>query len=134
MRIIVTSGGTGGHIYPAISLIKYLENNGEEVLFIGGKNKMEEEVARKEEIKFIGFEFGKRNGVINKFKFIISLFKAFFKSLKLFNELKVDVVVGFGNYISFPLCFAAFIKRIPVILHEQNSTMGKANIILGYIE
>ena len=45
MKIIVTSGGTGGHIYPAISLIKYLENNGEEVLFVGSKNRMEAETA-----------------------------------------------------------------------------------------
>lgn len=132
MKIIVTSGGTGGHIYPAISLIKYLENNGEEVLFVGAKNRMEEEIATKEEINFVGFEFGKRNGLTNKIKFIISLFKALFKSFKLFKEYKPDVVVGFGNYISFPICLAAKIKNIPIILHEQNSTMGKANIILGY--
>lgn len=133
MKIIVTSGGSGGHIYPAVSLIKYLENQGEEVLFVGAKNKMEEEIARKEEINFVGYEFGKRKGFVNKLKFILSLFKVFKNSLKLFKEYNPDVVVGFGNYISFPLCLAAKIKRIPIILHEQNSTMGKANLILGYL-
>ena len=133
MKIVITSGGTGGHIYPAVSLIKYLENNGEDVLFIGAKNKMEEEVAKREEIDFVGFDFGKRTGVINKIKFIINLVKAFYESLLLFKKYKPDVVVGFGNYISFPVCLAAKVKKIPIILHEQNSIMGKANIVLGYL-
>jgi len=133
MKIIVTSGGTGGHIYPAVSLIKYLENNGEEVLFVGAKNKMEEEIAKKEEIDFFGLEFGKRNGLINKIKFIWSLFKSFVKSLILLKDYKPDVIVGFGNYITFPVCLAAKFKSIPIILHEQNSTIGKANVLLGYL-
>lgn len=131
MRIVVTSGGTGGHVYPAVSLIKYLENYGEDVLFIGCKNKLEEEVAKKEEIKFIGLSFGNRKGLINKIKFILNIIKNIFKAIKIFNEYKPDAVVGFGNYISFPVCIAARIKKIPVILHEQNSTMGRANIFLG---
>lgn len=133
MKILVTSGGTGGHIYPAVSLIKYLENNGEEVIFVGGKNKMEEDIAKKEGIKFIGLQLGNRNGIINKLKFIINIFKSFFRSLKVLDDCKVDAVVGFGNYISFPLCLAAYIKKVPIILHEQNSIMGKANILLGYL-
>ena len=131
MKIVVTSGGTGGHIYPAISLIKYLENQGEEVIFVGGKDKLEEEIARKEDVNFIGLEFSKRNGILNKIKFFASVFKALFKTLQLFKKYKPDIVVGFGNYISFPVCLAAKLKKIPLILHEQNSTMGKANIVLG---
>lgn len=133
MKIIVTSGGTGGHIYPAVSLIKYLENNGEKVVFIGGKNKLEEEIAKKEDIEFIGLEFGKRNGILNKFKFIFSLINAFFTTLKIFKKEKPDVIVGFGNYISFPVCFAGKMLKVPLVLHEQNSSMGKANIMLGYM-
>lgn len=133
MKIVVTSGGTGGHVYPAVSLIKYLENQGEEVTFIGARNKLEEEVAKKEDINFIGLEFNSRNGIVNKIKFIISLIKAFFIVLNLFDKNKPDVVVGFGNYISFPVCIAAKLKKIPVLLHEQNSVMGKANIMLGLI-
>ena len=83
MKIVVTSGGTGGHIYPAVSLIKYLENNGEEVIFIGGKGKLEEDIAKKEEINFVGLEFGKRNGIYNKIKFFVNIIKAFFTSLKI---------------------------------------------------
>lgn len=132
MKIVVTSGGTGGHIYPAVSLIKYLENNGEKVIFVGGKNKLEEEIAKKEDIEFIGLKFGKRNGILNKFKFIVSMVKGFFLTLKVLKKEKVDVIVGFGNYISFPVCLAGRMLRIPLILHEQNSTMGKANILLGF--
>lgn len=132
MKIIVTSGGTGGHIYPAISLIKYLENNGEEVLFVGSKNRMEEELSKKEEIRFVGFNFGSRNGFVNKIKFLINIVKAFFGSLKILNKYKIDAVIGFGNYISFPVCLAAWVKKVPVILHEQNSMMGKSNKLLGY--
>lgn len=131
MKIVITSGGTGGHIYPAISLIKYLENNGEEVTFIGARGKLEDELAKKEDINFIGLEFSKRNGIINKIKFIFCLIKAIFICIKIFKKNKPDVVVGFGNYISFPVCVAAFIEKIPIFLHEQNSIMGKANKILG---
>ena len=133
MKIIVTSGGTGGHIYPAVSLIKYLENNGEQVLFVGAKKKMEEDIAKREDIDFYGFELERKSGLLNKIKFFISLIKAFFLSFKVIKEYKPDIVIGFGNYISVPLCFASKVKKIPVILHEQNSTMGKANIVIGYI-
>jgi len=133
MKIIVTSGGTGGHIYPAISLIKYLENHGEEVTFIGGRGNLEEEIAKKEDIDFFGLEFSKRNGILNKIKFIISIFKTLYKSIQLFKKYKPDIVIGFGNYISFPVCLAAKIRKIPIILHEQNSIMGKANIMLGFV-
>lgn len=133
MKILVVSGGTGGHIYPAISLIKYLENNGEDVLLVGARGGMEEDIAKKEEVKFEGLLFSRRNGLINKIKFICSLIKAFFASLSIIKNYSPDVVVGFGNYISFPLCLASKIKNIPIILHEQNSIMGKANIVLGYI-
>lgn len=133
MKIIVTSGGTGGHIYPAVSLIKYLENNGEKVLFVGAKNKMEEDIAKREEIDFYGFNLERKSGLLNKIRFLISLIKAFFLSFKIIKEYKPDIVIGFGNYISVPLCFASKIKKIPIILHEQNSTMGKANIVIGYV-
>ena len=133
MKIIVTSGGTGGHIYPAISLIKYLENNGEEVVFVGNENGMEKEIAKNEDIKFIGFNLFRGKGILNKIKFVISMIKSFFVSKKIFNHFKPDVVIGFGNYISFPLCLACHLKNVPIILHEQNSTMGKANVVLGYI-
>lgn len=133
MKIVVTSGGTGGHVYPAVSLIKYLENQGEEVTFIGARNKLEEEVSKKEDINFIGLDFSKRNGLINKIKFIISIIKAFSNVLKIFKNNKPDIVIGFGNYISFPVCIAAKIKKIPILLHEQNSVMGKANLMLGTI-
>lgn len=132
MKIIVTSGGTGGHVYPAISLCKYLENNGDEVLFVGGKNKMEEDISRKEDIEFIGLELGNRNGFINKIKLVFNLIKQIYKSIKLINEYKPNLIIGFGNYISLPICIAGILKKIPIFLHEQNSTMGKANIILGY--
>lgn len=133
MKIVVTSGGTGGHVYPAVSLIKYLENQGEEVTFIGARNKLEEEVSKKEDINFIGLEFNSRNGIINKINFIISLIKALFEVLKILKKNKPDIVIGFGNYISFPVCIAAKLKKIPILLHEQNSVMGKANKVLGFI-
>lgn len=133
MRIIVTSGGTGGHIYPAISLIKYLENKGEEVLFVGNENGMEKEITEREGINFIGLNISRGNGIINKIKFFKNMVKSFFKAKIIFNKFKPDIVIGFGNYISFPMCIVAYLKNVPIFLHEQNSTMGKANVILGYI-
>lgn len=132
MKIIVTSGGTGGHIYPALSLCKYLENNGEEILFVGGKNKLEEEIIKKEDIEFRGLELENSKGVIGKIKLLINLIKQIKVSLKIIKEYKPDLVIGFGNYISLPVCIASILKGIPLFLHEQNSIMGKANVLLGF--
>ena len=85
MKIIVTSGGTGGHIYPAISLIKYLENNGEEVVFVGNENGMEKDITQSEDVNFIGLNLFRGKGILNKIKFIISMIKSFFVSKN--NEL-----------------------------------------------
>lgn len=131
MKVIVTSGGTGGHIYPAISLSKYLDNNNEEVLFVGCASKMEEEIAKKEGINFIGLKLENKKGIFNKIKLIFSILKEIFKSFKIIKKYKPDVIVGFGNYISLPICIACILKRIPLFLHEQNTIMGKANILLG---
>ena len=73
MKIIVTSGGTGGHIYPAVSLIKYLENNGEDVLFVGCENGMEREITKKESINFAGLNLSRGKGIISKIKFVIDI-------------------------------------------------------------
>lgn len=132
MKVIVTSGGTGGHVYPAISLCKYLENNNEKVLFVGNKNKLEEELTRKEEIEFIGLDLINKSGFINKLKLVFKLFKEIYKSIQIIKKFKPDVIVGFGNYISLPICIAGILKGIPIFLHEQNSMMGKANKLIGY--
>ena len=122
MRVVVATGGTGGHIYPAISLIDGLKENGlEDVLFIGSNNRMESLEIPKRGYKFKGLNVvGTNGGITNKLKSIVLII-----------EFNPNIVIGFGNYISVPVIIAAKILGIKTMIHEQNSVAGKANKFLS---
>ena len=135
MRIVLAAGGTGGHVFPAISLGEYIrdEMNGE-ILFIGVNGKMEAQEVPKHNIPFMGVEArGFVGSITNRMKCLqqvevnIRLIK---KKLK---EFKPDIVMGFGGYVSVPVLIAAKQLNIPIMIHEQNSVAGLANKMLGKI-
>lgn len=133
MRIVIATGGTGGHIYPALSLADtLLEDKENEVLFIGSSSRMEAK-----EIPEKGYEFKGINvlsasgGLANKVKSSFSLVKSTNECIKILKEYKPDIVIGFGNYISVPVVLAAKKLKIKTLIHEQNSVAGKANILLS---
>lgn len=130
MKILIATGGTGGHIYPAITLANELKTLKHSVVFVGSKNRMEHILIPEKGFEFIGLNI-KRNGpiIIRNLIYIFSLINAFFISLKIVDNY--DVVVGFGNYISVPVILAAKFKAKKILLHEQNSIPGKANLFLA---
>ncbi len=128
-KIIIATGGTGGHIFPAVSLANYLDKEGfESTLTTDDRG-----------LKFIDTKFLKKIKMINsspfnKKKKLTSIFKIFFaivKSLIFLFKNKPKLIFGMGGYASFPVCFAGIILRIPFVIYENNLTIGKANRYLS---
>lgn len=135
MKIIVSAGGTGGHIYPALAIIKKFQEKEKtiEVLYIGTHNRMEKDIVPEAGIKYEGLEiygFSKTN-IARDFKNIFLIRKAYDKCLTIMKEFKPDVVIGCGGYCTYPVIKAAQKLGIKTFIHEQNSIPGKSNIVLS---
>lgn len=126
----MVAGGSGGHIYPAVSLAKALINKGHDVTFVGANDRMEKDVIPSLGYKFIGLDTKTtRGGIKQKINSLLSIGDSYTKCLKLLKG-NCDMVIGFGNYISVPVVLAARTLKIKVVLHEQNSFVGRANRML----
>lgn len=122
-KIALTTGGTAGHIYPALALAKELQNRGYEVIFIGTEHRMEKDIVPEKGYKFYGLDILP----LNKFASFKKMIFAIFSARKILKREAVDVVIGFGNYISIPAIIAAKLLRKKIYLQEQNILMGQAN-------
>lgn len=135
MKIIVSAGGTGGHIYPALAIInKFKEKDKDlEVLYIGTHNRMEKDLIPKYGIKYIPIEiYGiSKTNILRDFKNVILIKKAKQKCLNIMKEFKPDVVIGVGGYVTYPVIWAAKKLNIKTFIHEQNSIPGKANKLIS---
>ncbi|MFW9929608.1 MAG: UDP-N-acetylmuramate--L-alanine ligase [Candidatus Thorarchaeota archaeon] len=131
MRILLSGGGTGGHIYPAIAIAQALkkQNPNHEILFIGAKGKMEIDIIRKAgfnlaEIWIDGF---RRFSIFKNLLLPVKLIYSYFKSRKILKYFDPDIVVGTGGYVSAPVLSAAIKMGIPIVIQEQNAVMGLTN-------
>lgn len=135
MRIIVSAGGTGGHIYPALAIIKKFQAKEKniEILYIGTHNRMEKDIIPQMGIKYEALEiYGfSKTKIAQDIKNIFLIKKAYQKCLKIMQDFKPDVVIGVGGYVTYPVIKAAKKKKIKTVLHEQNSIPGKTNIWLS---
>lgn len=135
MKIMISGGGTGGHIYPALTLINTLKikYDNVEFLYIGTKKGLESDIVPRENIpyQYITVEGFKRKITLYNFKVLYNAIKSFFKARKIINDFKPDVVVGTGGYVCGPVLLAAATKKIPTIIQEQNAMPGVTNKILG---
>ncbi len=129
--IVITTGGTGGHVYPALAVAEKLRDQAE-ILFIGSQHGPEVHMVQREDIPFYGLSV---KGVLGKgWKSFFSLCKmgqGILEAQKILQEFKPNVVVGFGSYASFAPLIAAKLKGIPIIIHEQNAFPGLANRFLA---
>ena len=126
MKIAIVAGGTGGHIYPAITLAEELIVKGHDITFIGSNDRMEKDVIPSRGYKYIGLNvYTTRGSIFQKVKSLLSIFSAYYKCLKILDGF--DMVIGFGNYISIPVVLAGKRKGLKTVIHEQNSLVGKAN-------
>ena len=134
MKFILTAGGTGGHIYPALSVLEEIKKDKKnEYLYIGTKNRMENDLIPGMGIPYEGLEiYGlSKTDVIRNIKNIKCIKSSYNKCLKIMDEFKPDAVIAFGGYVTLPVCLAAKKRKIKVFLHEQNMLPGKTNIFLS---
>jgi len=133
MKILIATGGTGGHLYPALALASYikLEDNECEFLFVGTKNRLEAQVVPSEGYRYIGMDIkGLSGSLLNKMNAVRIFVTSLAKSKKVIREFNPDIVIGFGGYVSSSIVLAATQLNIPTLIHEQNSIIGLANKIL----
>jgi UDP-N-acetylglucosamine--N-acetylmuramyl-(pentapeptide) pyrophosphoryl-undecaprenol N-acetylglucosamine transferase len=135
IKIIVSGGGTGGHIYPAISIANALKQKIEncEILFVGAEGKMEMEKVPAAGYKIVGLPIRGLQRSLSKenLKFFPRLFKSLRKAKKVVKEFQPDVVIGVGGYASGPLLHVASKLGIPTLIQEQNSYAGITNKLLA---
>lgn len=134
MKVILATGGTGGHIYPAMALADEIlkQDADSKVLFVGSKSRMEAREIPKAGYRFYPLNIVSSSGsVFNKVASVISMFSCTLDCIQLMKKEKPDAVIGFGNYISMPVILAAHQQKILTVLHEQNSYAGKANRFLA---
>lgn len=135
MRVIISAGGTGGHIYPALAIInkiKEMEPNSE-FLYIGTHDRMEKDIIPKMGIPFKSIEiYGfYRKKLYKNFKTIKCFYDAYKSCKKIIKDFKPDIVIGVGGYVTGPVIYAASKLGYPTFIHEQNSIPGKCNEFLS---
>ncbi|NNK86841.1 MAG: undecaprenyldiphospho-muramoylpentapeptide beta-N-acetylglucosaminyltransferase [Flavobacteriaceae bacterium] len=135
MRIILSGGGTGGHIYPAISIANELKarHPKAEFLFVGARDKMEMEKVPQAGYKIEGLWISgiQRQLTLKNLSFPFKLISSLLRSRKILNQFKPDVAIGTGGFASGPLLQMAVSKGIPSLIQEQNSYPGITNKLLS---
>ena len=133
MKIILTAGGTGGHIYPALSVldtIKKDKNN--EYLYIGTKDRMESDLIPSLDIPYKSLEiYGLSKNIVKDIKNIKCILKSIKESKKIIKDFKPNAVIAFGGYVTLPVILAAKKLKVKVYIHEQNYIPGKVNKYLS---
>ncbi len=133
-RIVVSGGGTGGHIFPALSIADELrERLGAEILFVGAEDRMEMTRVPEAGYKIIGLPVAGffRKKIWKNFGVLLKLFKSLRKSRAIIRDFRPDIAIGVGGYASGPTLKAAQRAGIPTLLQEQNSYAGVTNKLLG---
>lgn len=134
-RIIISGGGTGGHIFPAIAIADGLRDSGlvEDILFVGAKGRMEMEKVPAAGYKIEGLEISgfQRSLSAQNLKFPFKVIKSLMHARKIVKDFRPDIAIGVGGYASGPLLFAAASAGVPTVIQEQNSYPGITNKILS---
>lgn len=135
MKVIISAGGTGGHIYPALAIINKIKEKEpkSEFLYIGTHNRMEKDIIPGLGIPFKTIEiYGfYRKKLYRNFKTIKCFYKGYKECKKIIKEFNPDIVIGVGGYVTGPVVYAASKLGYPTFIHEQNSIPGKCNKFLS---
>lgn len=134
-RVIISGGGTGGHIFPAVAIANALKkiDPSTEILFVGANGRMEMEKVPAAGYKIIGLDIQgfQRSSILKNVLLPYKLLKSVMKARSIIKDFKPDAAVGVGGYASGPLLYAASQMKIPYLIQEQNSFAGITNKILG---
>lgn len=133
--LLVMAGGTGGHIFPALSVARLLAARGWQVVWLGNASGMEGQLVPKHGFPLESVRFGgvRGKGLVTKFLLPLNLLRAFWQSLGVVRRVRPSVVLGMGGYITFPGGMMSVLLGAPLVLHEQNSIAGLANRVLARV-
>jgi len=135
LKVILSGGGTGGHIFPAVAIANQIKKQVPDVdiLFVGALGRMEMEKVPAAGYKIIGLWISglQRKLTLSNLSFPFKVISSLFKARKILNDFKPHVVIGTGGYASGPMLRAATSKGIPTLIQEQNSYPGITNKILS---
>ena len=139
MRVIISGGGTGGHIFPAVSIAGKLKelNPDTEILFVGAEGRMEMEKVPAAGYKIVGLPIAGLQRQLNfhnikeNLKLPFRILSSLRKAGRLIDEFKPDIAIGVGGYASAPLLWKATRKGVPALIQEQNGFAGLTNRLLG---
>lgn len=128
-RIVLTGGGTAGHVTPCIALLPELKNEGYDIQYIGSYNGIEKKLIEEYNIPYHGISSGKLRRYFDPKNFSdpFKVVKGYFEAGKILKKLKPDIVFSKGGFVSVPVVLAAKKYKIPVIIHESDMTPGLAN-------
>ncbi|AAM67773.1 undecaprenyldiphospho-muramoylpentapeptide beta-N-acetylglucosaminyltransferase [Buchnera aphidicola] len=134
-RIIILAGGSGGHVFPGLTIAKHLIKKGWDINWIGTKNKIESEIIPKCNIKihFIKIQGLRNSSLKNLIMTPINVLNSYLQVRKIIKNWIPDIILGMGGYVSGPGGLAAWSCKIPFILHEQNKIAGITNKLLSKI-
>ena len=134
-RIVIMAGGTGGHIFPALAVAQFLQNQGWQVSWLGTKAGLESRVIPENgiEIDWLSVSGVRGKGILSKFTAIFKLAKSCVEARKILKQRKPDVVLGMGGFVAAPGGLMAKVLGIPLIIHEQNRIVGTTNRLLAKI-
>ena len=137
MRVLITGGGTGGHINPALAVAQKVQeaDKSNVILYVGSKDSLESELVPKEGFEFrqVTAKYLRRKVTIDNIRTIFASAKGVMESIKIINDFKPDIVLGTGGYVSGPVVLAAYLKRKPTMILEQNVFPGITNKLLSKI-
>ena len=137
MRIVVTGGGTGGHLFPGIALATGIQERipGCKIMFIGTRRLLDQQAVAEydfelDSIKCMGL---KGMGIKGRVQSMLQLPSALLEARRIMKRFMPDLVFGVGGYVTGPVLLAARFMGIPLCIHEQNSVPGLANRVLSRI-
>jgi len=128
-KIVLTGGGTSGHVTPNIALIPALKRAGYDICYIGSANGIERQLIEREGIPYYSISAGKLRRYFDKKNFtdMFRVLNGLRQSFFLLGKLKPSVVFSKGGFVSCPVVWAAWLRRIPVVIHESDITPGLTN-------
>ncbi len=131
MKLILSGGGTGGHIYPALAIAEGVKKlvPTVEILYVGTQKGLESTIVPKAGYDFSSVDISgfDRNSMLKASKTLLKFPKSFLEARKIIKDFAPDVVLGTGGYVSFPVVYSASFFNCKTIIHEQNAIAGLAN-------
>ena len=131
--ILIMAGGTGGHIFPALSVAQKMRSAGWRVVWLGNPEGMEAKLVPQHgyEMVWVKFSALRGKGILRKLLLPFNLLRGFWQGLQAIRQVRPNVVLGMGGYITFPGGMMAALTGVPLVLHEQNAVAGLANRVLA---